>query len=231
MKKASFINKDKLISDLRMARMNVYYADFIKKNFRLAIMASVGINIFVFFMIAGAAKASGSYYGLLILLITLPMGALMFFFMKMPESKIIKSRKELDAEITSAIRFIVLDLKANASIYAALENLIENFEEIGKYVKEIIIEVRLGSSLEKALDDAVERVPSESFRVLLWQLLNHIQTGTDITHNLDTIVREIVEEQKIAFRKYGKKLNVVSLFYMIVAIILPTIGFTIISAL
>ncbi len=41
---------------------------------------------------------------------------------------------------------------------------------------------------------------------------------------------EIVENQKIEFKKYGKKLNVLSLFYMIIAIILPTIGFTLISA-
>jgi Flp pilus assembly protein TadB len=139
-------------------------------------------------------------------------------------------RKNIDAEIISAIRFLILDLKANASIFSALQNLAANFEEIGNYLREIITKVKLGSPLDKALDEAVETVPSEWFRVFLWQLINHVQTGVDITKSLDTIVHEIVEEQKINFRKYGKKLNVISLFYMIIAIILPTIGFTLITA-
>jgi hypothetical protein len=65
----------------------------------------------------------------------------------------------------------------------------------------------------------------------LWQLINHLQTGVDIIPALNSLVGEIFEKQRIEFKKYGKKLNVLSLFYMIVAIILPTIGFTMIAAI
>jgi flagellar protein FlaJ len=152
------------------------------------------------------------------------------FFLKYPEVKGIRSKKNIDAEIISAIRFLVLDLKANAPIYDAVQNLSKNFGEIGKYLNDIIIKVQLGSSLEAALSEEVEIVPSEEFRVLLWQLISHLQTGADISKSLETIVMEISEKQRILFKKYGKKLNVLSLFYMIIAIILPTIGFTMISA-
>jgi Flp pilus assembly protein TadB len=152
------------------------------------------------------------------------------FFLKTSEARIIRSRKNSEAEISSAIRVIILDMKANASMFDALRNVASNFNEIGVYLDDVINKVRLGSSLETALSEAVELVPSESFRVLMWQLINYLQTGTDVIPNLRTLVDEIVENQKIEFKKYGKRLNVLSLMYMIIAIILPTIGFTLVAA-
>ncbi len=228
----SFIDKEKLIQSLKIARMEVYYKDFINQCVKTAVMMDFMVNVLIFFILMSISKSIESPFLPVLTLLTLPLGFYIFFsfFLKTPDIKIIRSRKNIDAEIISAIRFLVLDLKANASIFASLENIAANFDEIGRYLKDIIVKVQLGSPLVKALDEAVELVPSESFRVFLWQLINHIQTGTDITHSLEVIADEIVENQKIEFKKYGKKLNVISLMYMIIAIILPTIGFTIISA-
>jgi hypothetical protein len=44
------------------------------------------------------------------------------------------------------------------------------------------------------------------------------------------LLDDIVEEQKIKIEEYGRELNALSLFYMMVAIIIPTIGFTILLA-
>jgi pilus assembly protein TadC len=190
------------------------------------------INIFVFFIIGGMVKDTKNYSLFFIIPISSLLGFVILFrfFLKTPEVKIIRSRKNIDAEIISAIRFLILDLKANAPMFDGLHNLSNNFPEIGKYLKDVIIKVKLGSGLEEALTEVSEQVPSEEFRAMLWQIINHLQTGTDISHPLHLLADEIVEKQKIEFKKYGKKLNVLSLFYMIVAIILPTVGFTIISA-
>jgi len=225
-------DKEKLIRNLKIARTDIYYKDFVKNSVKTAAIMGFMSNIIVFFILAGFAKNSGSYSILILILFTLPLGFLIFFkfFIKSPEIKVIKSKKRIDSEITSAISFLVLDLKANAPVFDALQNLSDNFEEIGTYLKDITTRIKLGSSMEATLNESVELVPSENLRVLLWQLINHLQTGADITKTLETIVKEIVERQKIEFKKYGKRLNVLSLFYMIVAIILPTIGFTMIAA-
>lgn len=232
MRGSLFYDKETLITNLKIARMNVYYKDFLANSLKVAIMMDIMVNIVIFFVLSGIAKNNLKYSVFLFLVLTIPFGFyIMFkFFVKTPEVKIIRSRKNIDAEIISAIRFVILDLKANASIYDTLQNLAKNFDEIGKYVNDIVVRVKLGSSLEASINEEVELVPSEEFRTLLWQLLSHLQTGADITASLETIVNEIAEKQRILFKKYGKKLNVLSLFYMIVAIILPTIGFTMITA-
>lgn len=228
----SIFDKETLIRNLRIARMDIYYRDFIKKSVMTALMISIMVNIFFFFVLSGIAESSNSNSLLLLLFLTFPISfyALVVFFLKTPEVKVIRSRKNIEAEIVSAIRFMILDLKANAPIYDSLQNITKNFEEIGKYMNDITTKVNLGSSLERSLNEEVEIVPSEELRVFFWQVINHIQTGTDITHSLSVLADEIVEKQRIEFKKYGKKLNALSLFYMIVAIILPTIGFTMISA-
>ena len=228
----AFVDKEVLIRNLKIARMNVYYKDFIKNCARLAAMSTFTLNILVFFVLDSVTKTTGSKAAFLLFFFTVPMGLYIafMFFIKAPEVTIIRSRKNIDAEITSAIRFLILDIKANAPFFEAFQNMSNNFDEIGKYLRDVIVRVQLGSSFEQSLNEAVELVPSESFRILLWQVINHLQTGTDITHSLEVLVNEIVENQKIEFKKYGKKLNVLSLFYMIVAIIMPTIGFAIVSA-
>jgi len=232
MKKNAFFDKEKLISDLKIARIDIYYKDFVKNGLKVSIMMTVLINLLIFFALTTIARTT-NYSILLVLLITIPLGfQLIFkFTLKMPEVKIIRSRKNIDAEIISAIRFFILDLKANAPIFDSLHNLTKNFEEIGTYLNDVITKVKLGSDLIDSLNESVELVPSENFRVFLWQIINHLQTGTDISKTLHVIVHEIIEKQRIEFKKYGKKLNVLSLFYMIIAIILPTIGFTMISAI
>ncbi len=231
-KRNSFFDKEELIANLKIARMDIYYKDFVKNSLKVSLMMAVMLGTLFFFFFFFIAKDTNQPS---VMLLFLPSFAIAFyalfkFFLKMPEIKIIRSRKNIDAEIISAIRFLILDLKANAPIYDALQNLSKNFDEIGRYLKDINTKVKLGLSLEDSLDEAVELVPSEHLRILFWQLINYLQTGADITQSLSTVAHEIVEKQKIDFKKYGKKLNVLSLFYMIIAIILPTIGFTMITA-
>ncbi|MBD3164752.1 hypothetical protein GF323_06140 [Candidatus Woesearchaeota archaeon] len=227
-----FFNKEELTRNIKIARMDIYYKDFVKNSFKVALMMDIMLNIVILFVLLSMARSSGKYSILLLLPLSVMMGffILFRFFLKSPEVKIIRSRKNIDAEIISAIRFLNLDLKANAPIFDGLNNLTNNFEEIGTYLKDVIVKVKLGSGLKDTLNETVELVPSEDFRAMLWQIINHLESGADIVHPLEILANEIVEKQKIDFKKYGKKLNVLSLFYMIVAIILPTIGFTIITA-
>ena len=229
---SSFFNKDKLIADLKIARMSVYFKDFLKRAIISSLFVTIPLNLLVLFVLFSIFNEIKNYKLLSIIIITLPMTFMIMlkFFLRTPEIKIIRSRKNIDAEITSVIRFLMLDLRANAPLFDALKNITENFEETGKYIKDITTKVKLGTALEDALTESVENVPSENLRILFWQIINHLQTGVDINKTLHTLVDEIQEQQKIEFKKYGKRLNVLSLFYMIIAIILPTIGFTMISA-
>ena len=212
---------------LKAARINMTPYEYTRKSFLSSLYVS-GFIALAILLVAMIFEVSGI---IALLFFVTFFFFFLFYFINTPRLIIIKSEKLVEAEIVSAVRFLVLELRSERSVYNALINTSKNFSLIGIYFDEIINNVKLGTTLEKALNDAVELCPSPHLRHVYWQLLNSLQTGADITEALENLLDNIVEEQGIKVEEYGRELNALSLFYMMIAIIIPTIGFTIITAI
>jgi pilus assembly protein TadC len=68
--------------------------------------------------------------------------------------------------------------------------------------------------------------PSLYFRRSIWQLSNGIKAGSDVAIVLRSIIDNISAQQKIEIRRYGSKLNPMTLVYMMAAVIIPSLGVT-----
>ena len=151
----------------------------------------------------------------------------MFFYMiRLPDLKISRKGRDISKEIVFAGRFIIIELESGVPLYNTMINVSKNFEVVGKYFKEITDKVDLGTSMEDALNEAVEFVPSDDLRKLLWQIINSIRTGSDVAGSLYSVMEQITKDQITEVNKYGKKLNPLAMFYMIIAVILPSLGMT-----
>jgi pilus assembly protein TadC len=95
-----------------------------------------------------------------------------------------------------------------------------------KYFKEIVDDINFGTPIEQALNNAMEGSPSKYFKKVLFQINNALKVGIDVTQNLDIVLKEIEEEQQLEIERYGKKMNSMALFYMLLAIIMPSLGMT-----
>jgi flagellar protein FlaJ len=58
-----------------------------------------------------------------------------------------------------------------------------------------------------------------------------LKTGSDISESLKAVVEQITREQIIEIQTYAKKLNPLAMFYMIIAVILPSLGITMLIVL
>jgi flagellar protein FlaJ len=105
-------------------------------------------------------------------------------------------------------------------------NVSKNYEIIGGYFKEIVDKVSMGTSMEDAINETIESAPSSNLTKVLWQILNSLRTGADISKSLSNILDQIAREQIIEVKEYGRKLNPLAMFFMVVAIILPSLGIT-----
>jgi len=208
---------------LKKAGMKDKPEEFVKKTFLTAFYMTTGAFVCLFLILAKYNALKG------ILFIFPPIIFIFVFFymLKLPDVKIGKKEKEINKEIVFAGRYLVIELESGVPIYNALVNLSKNYEIIGRYFKEITDKVDLGTPLEEALNEAVELIPSTNFRRLLWQILNSLRTGSDIAQSLNSAIEQIVKEQSIEVKKYGRKLNPLAMFYMIIAVILPSLGVTI----
>ena len=116
----------------------------------------------------------------------------------------------------------------NEIIYRPLLNaLIEVATSKGitaKYIKEIVDDINTGSTIEDALNNAMIYSPSEKLRKILFHINNALTLGIDVTKPLESVLKEITKEEELEITKYGKKLNTLIIFYMLGAVILPSLG-------
>jgi pilus assembly protein TadC len=207
---------------LQQAGMPNTEVEFVKKTFFSALYLTTGILVTIALLLLKADV------GVIFLIFVFPMLFLMMFlyFIKFPDVKIMKIQREIDREIVYAGRFLVIELESGIPIYDAFNHVANNYPIIGKYFRNIVEDIDLGTTVDDALNKAVERTPSKNFRRVLWQIINSMTTGADVATSLNSVIEQIVREQKIELNEYGRKLNPLAMFYMIVAVILPSIGIT-----
>ncbi|MBI2107984.1 type II secretion system F family protein [Candidatus Woesearchaeota archaeon] len=207
---------------LKQAGLNYSPEEFIKRTFLSAFYLTTGTVVFIFLVLSKLNLLKG------VLFIVPPIifFAMFSYMMRLPDIKISKREKEISREVVFAGRFLVIELESGISLYDAMVNVAKNYEVIGAYFREITDKISLGTSMEDALNEAVEVVPSDDFRKILWQIINSIRTGSNIDKSLNSVLDQITKDQQIKVNQYGKKLTPLSMFYMIISVILPSLGVT-----
>jgi len=208
--------------ELYRAHIKVRLEDFIKKAFVFSTVGSVSLSVFfgLLFMTFGVS--------LLFLLLILPALFAFFFYYYMltPKYMIIKRQRELDREVLFAGRFLLVKVHSGTPLIKAIEEGAQGYGISGKYFKEILDDINLGTPIERALENAMNYSPSEKFRKILFQIITALKVGIDITGPLKETLDEITAEQLNEIKRYGKKLNSLAMFYMLLAVVMPSLGMT-----
>lgn len=207
---------------LKQAGIDDKPEDFIKKTFLSAFYMTTGLVVALFLILAKYNVLKGALF----LAVPVVFFVMFFYMIRLPDLRISKKEKEISKEIVFAGRFLIIEIESGVPLYNAMINVSKNYDVIGKYFKEITDKIDLGTSMEDALNEAVEFIPSNDFRKILWQMINSIRTGSNVAKSLYSVMEQITKDQITEVNKYGKKLNPLAMFYMIVAVILPSLGMT-----
>lgn len=215
---------DGLDTKLRQARMEVKSDEFIKQTLLSSLYLCMGLMIIFFLFFSGLSIQTK----IKALVIGMPIVYFISYnyMMKLPDVKARRLEKDINKEIIFAGRFIVIEIESGINLFKSLENISTHYPKTGQIIDEILAKVELGTTLEDAIDEAIMICPSGNMRKILWQILNSIRTGSNLAKSLNTVINQIVHEQKIEVMEYGRKLNPLAMFYMMIAVIVPSIGIT-----
>lgn len=197
--------------------------DYVKEKLMSAAYMSIGIAILCLFLLAKSGKN-------LIWAVIIGFIAFWMFFnfmMRHIDAMVKRRAMDIDREVLFAGRFLLIKLNTGQPLINALTDASNSYGVAAKYFKEIVRDIDLGTPLEEALDKAAYYTPSQRFKRILFQLTNALKTGIDPTKFLQSLLDEISDEQLIEIQRYGKKLNTMTLFYMLMAIVIPSLGVTI----
>ncbi len=208
---------------LRMARLQKTPEQYLKEKILGALMLSLFLTIGVYML--STALDFTPWSALLTFIVTFFL--LYQFLIRTVDVKIKKLAKEIDREVLFAGRYLLVKLHSGKPLMNALNEASKSYGIANQQFKRIVKDIELGTPIEEALAKASRYSPSEKMRRILFQISNSLKIGVDVTNFLESILEEIAEEQLIEIQSYGKKLSSVTMFYMLLAIIVPSLGITI----
>jgi archaellum biogenesis protein FlaJ (TadC family) len=217
------VSKQKFLKKrLRMAKVDQTPEQYVQKAFKTSVMFGFATAFFVFIMMS---KSSPHIITPLLIGFLVAYG---FFKMNMKKVDVLirKRAKEIDKEVLFAGRFLLIKLNSGKPLVNALEEASSGFGAATEYFQDIMREIHMGTPLEEALDKGTEYCPSERLKKILFQITNALKIGVDVTNFLEAILDEIAEEELTDILRYGKKLSSLTMFYMLGAVIVPSLGMT-----
>lgn len=200
--------------------------EFVRKSFFTALMATSVLIIISFLVLLKLEK------NILFVLLNIPVFFILFlFFVKSPRVKAKKEINEIDKEIVYAGRFLLIELSSGIPLYNTMLNVSNVYPKIGKHFRQVTDRLDVGKPMEIAISEVIEITPSANFRKVLWQISNSLRTGSDVSVALRSILDQISREQLLEVKAYGKKLNPMIMFYLMLAVIAPSLGVAMLSLL
>ncbi len=209
-----------LKTELRTAYLPYTPIEYLRNSLKFAVIYSSMITILFFFVLN---KANLSLLFLVPIFIIL----LYFFFnytLIRIKARIRHKEREINKEVLFVGRYLLVKLYSGRPLLNALIEISNAKGVTAKYVKEIVDDITTGNTIEEALASAMIYTPSDKFRKILFHINNALQLGIDVTKPLESILKEITKEQELEITKYGKKLNTLVIFYMLAAVVVPSLG-------
>lgn len=212
-----------LKSELKRAHLLYTPLQYIDRNLKITALYSFLLTALFFFVLQKAQLSLFLLLPIFIVLFILLFG----YGLLNVKAKIKKREHEIDREVLFVGNYLLVKINSGRPLLNALIETSQSKGVAAKYLKEIVDDINTGNTIEDALNKASIYSPSDKFRRILFQINNALQLGIDVTRPLESVLREITKEEEMEVGKYGKKLNTLVIFYMIGAVILPSLGVSI----
>jgi archaeal flagellar protein FlaJ len=148
------------------------------------------------------------------------------YLLSYPNFVAMKRIKKLDNDMLNCLQHILIEIKSGVPLFNAMIGVTDGYGEVSQEFKIVVKEINAGVPEIKALERASLRNPSLHFRRSIWQITNAMKAGSNVASALESIVSSLTAEQIISIRRYGQELSPFTLMYMLIAVIMPTLGIT-----
>lgn len=162
----------------------------------------------------------------------LTVGAVMGFLVLVqlsafPAISVKKKVRDIEKNLVFALRTMLIEVKSGVSLFEAMNTIAEgNYGAVSIEFRQAVDEIQTGTPEETALQNLAAKNPSSFFRKALWQLVNGMKAGADISAVMQELVSSMGKEQLIEINRYGGSLRLLSLMYMMIGVIIPSMGIT-----
>ena len=135
--------------------------------------------------------------------------------------------KNLEKNLIPMLQDMVVQLNSGITIFQIMVNISESdYGEVSHQFRTLTKEINSGVPQIEAIENHGKLTSSKYFKRILWQISNGMRAGTDMSAVIKEGVKNLSDEQAVQIQKYGGKLNPLIMFYMLIAVIIPSLGVT-----
>ena len=213
-------------------KMHLIQAEIELEDREYLTMCSIAsLSFFIFFgsfifLIVGAAGAENAFIAsyAIALIFTL------FVFMQQlmyPRLHTNKRVKDIERNLLPALQNILVEINSGVALFEVFNNIAKSdYGGVSNEFEKAVKHIQTAKPQIESIEEMGSANPSIFFRRAIWQLVNGMKSGADIGTVIAEIINSLAEEQVLQVQKYGGQLNPLAMFYMLVAIILPSLGMT-----
>ncbi|MBW2999814.1 type II secretion system F family protein [Candidatus Woesearchaeota archaeon] len=149
-----------------------------------------------------------------------------------PSMMTMKRVRDLEKGTLFALRHMLIRIRSGVSLFEAMASIARGgYGAVSDEFEITIRKMASGMSQAQAMDEMAIGNPSHYFRRIIWQVSNAMKTGAEITEVVKHLVEGLSFDQRIAIRESGAQMNPIALMYMMLTVILPSMGIVFIIAL
>ena len=212
----------KLKHNMIVAHMKETPKQLVKKALVFSVFASITATFFMFLILSSQMLSLSILPFVLIFVFIFAF----LFMLNTPKVYIRRREREINKEVLFAGRYLLVKLESGTPLFNSLIDASKSYGVSGRYFKEIVDDINTGTPIEDALENSRKYNASKNFRLIIWQIITSLKTGAEIADPLRNTLKQITQEEIIEIKEYGKKLNSLVMFYMIIACVIPSLGMT-----
>ncbi|MBI5229643.1 type II secretion system F family protein [Candidatus Micrarchaeota archaeon] len=143
-----------------------------------------------------------------------------------PKIKIARKVRQLENRLIPAVRQMLIELRSGVPLFNAMTSVCDDYGEVSREFRKIVKKINGGIPEMEAISEAARANASHEFRKVLWQISNALKVGSDVSVALESILNDLLKEKVNKIHRYGQELSPWTMMYMLIAVILPSLGIT-----
>jgi flagellar protein FlaJ len=214
-----------LKTNLKQAEIDIS----IKEYLGICFLSSLIFFFFIGFLLVLVLALAGVERLFSFSLITSILITILVFLQQIAYPKVYVNRriKGIERNLMGALQNILIQLNSGVPLFDILVNISKgDYGEISKEFSTVVKEINAGRPQIETLEELAATNPSLFFRRAIWQLVNGMKSGADMSNVINEIIDLLSQEQVLQIQRYGSQLNPLAMFYMLMVVIAPSLGTT-----
>jgi len=224
-KLVSHKKNSKLEKNLLNAGVNLDRKEYLSIAIRTALQFFVFLYIFSTTILA---VLNITFFLLWGLLVSFLFSSFIFFSQVVyPRIFILRRQRAIEKNLLSALEDILVQLNSGIPLFAVLVNISgEGYGALSEEFEKAVKKINAGSPEQEVLEELSHSNTSKFFKRTLWQISNGMNAGSNMAHVVRDSIKSLNEEQLLQIQNYGNQLNPLMVFYMLAAVIVPSLSIT-----